>query len=181
MSLLNGPFTDTRKTGPDSQKSNHSINTLITTPSVTINEIFPINEGQVPTEGPDPLPESSDLLNEIKSFLDPENDLQETDHHQLPNHTYPNTKTITMTPSISHISDPPAKPADSDIDKHHSYPKKGPSKDSTPVITQNSTPTRSKPRLFYPLISHNLISLMSTQTLSHKGTLYQQWYGWDNG
>ena len=109
VSLLKGPLTDTRKTGPDSDKSNHSIDTLITAPSITINEIFPIKEGQIPTEGPNSLPESSDLLDEIKSFLDPEKDFNEPDFNQLPNHTYSNTETITMTPSISHISDPPAR------------------------------------------------------------------------
>ena len=89
--------------------SKHSIKTPITIPNITKNEIVPISERQEPTEGPDPLPESSDLLDEIKSFLDPEKDLNEPDFNQLPNHTYSNTETITMTPSISHISDPPAK------------------------------------------------------------------------
>ena len=92
VSLLNEPFTITEKTGPDTYKlfdknqetmvvhperlqlftvsSKHSINTPITTHSVTKNEIFPINEGQEPTEGPDPLPESSDLVEEIYLILD---------------------------------------------------------------------------------------------------------------
>ena len=109
VSLLKGPLTDTRKTGPDSDKSNHSIDTLITASNVTTDDIFPIKKGQITTEGPNPLPKSSDLLDEIKSFLDPEKDLNEPDFNQLPNHTYSNTETITMTPSISHISDPPAK------------------------------------------------------------------------
>ena len=161
MSLLNGPFTITEKTGPDTYKlsdesqetivvhpdrlqlftgSSDPINTPITTPSVTKNEFFPINEGQGPAEGPSPLPESI----EIKSFLDPEEVLHEPDHHQRPRHTCPNTKTKAMAPSISHISVPPAKPVDPDTEKHHSYPT---------VISQTNTP-------IYPLLSLLFLGLL---------------------
>ena len=176
MSLLNGPFTITEKTGPDTYKlsdenqetivvhpdrlqlftgSSDSINTPNTTPSVTKNEFFPINEGQGPAEGTNPLPEP----NEIKSFLDPEEDLHEPDHHQIP--TYLNTKA--MTPSISHINVPPAKPVDPDTEKQHSY------MDSTPVISQTSTPTRSKLRLFYPLLSLLFLGLLSVSVYATIG------------
>ena len=59
-----------------------------------------------------------------------------------------------MTPSISHISVPPAKPVDPDTEKQHSH------MDSTPVISQTSTPTRNKLRLFYPLLSLLFLGLL---------------------
>ena len=60
-----------------------------------------------------------------------------------------------MTPNISHISVPTAKPVDPDTEKQHSH------MDSTPVISQTSTPTRSRLRLFYPLLSLLFLGLLS--------------------
>ena len=64
-----------------------------------------------------------------------------------------------MATDISH-SVPPAKTSDLDIDEQHSYPEKEPSMDSTPVISQSSTPTRSTLSLFYPLISLLFLALL---------------------